>query len=694
MDAPTPSRREAWPLIGIFCAALIAHVYFATFNWKSAFLPGHEFRQTQTALVTYYIDQQDNFSLRYETPVFGKPWVALPLEVPIYEWGVVWLSRATGLPHFKSARSITLTCFYLALPALYLVLGRMGLPRPRRLLILALVLACPVYIYYSRAFLIDSMELMCCAWFLYCYLRMMDERRWSWLAATTLVGTGAALIKNTTYLLWLLPAAAFVVVQLWRDARARSWRALAGTVAWGLGGVVVSLVLLYWWIAFTDAIKAAHPAGAIFTSKSLAVGNYGLLDLGARFAPSTWSILFERWSESIAAPWIVGLVVVAGLVLRSTFRWWIVALAGLFILAQALFPFAYAYQDYYYYACAVFLMGAFGYALFAVLDSGLPTGARWLLVLLPFAALISTYWHGYRTQQILVSRGGTGLTNALLDITPKGSVFVIIGADWAPIVPYYTQHKALMVRSGLETDAAYLDRAFADLDDEDVAAVILMGNQRGNQDLVRRAMAKFHIGAIPTFSHPTADVYYSRFYNNFVVRFLQNSNPYEGVVLHQEAAADPAVGEPLAITPGMAHSAFKTIQPGPYQFRVAYGFSWVRTAQGEEALTFHPDCDLWMHAPAKAASIQWDYGIHDSAWKRSGGQCQGVIYSVAGEVPGGPRRELYRRVMDPANVPADRGDQHEVFPYQPRTGETLIFSTRPLRGYAFDWAYTLRILVK
>jgi len=38
-------------------------------------------------------------------------------------------------------------CFYLTLPALYLVLGGLALTGPRRLLVLALVLACPVYIF-------------------------------------------------------------------------------------------------------------------------------------------------------------------------------------------------------------------------------------------------------------------------------------------------------------------------------------------------------------------------------------------------------------------------------------------------------------------------------------------------------------------------------------------------------------------
>ena len=69
---------------------------------------------------------------------------------------------------------------------------------------------------------------------------------------------------------------------------------------------------------------------------------------------------------------------------------------------------------------------------------------------------------------------------ALRDFLPKGSVIVVAGGDWSAIVPFYSQRKALMVRNGLEDNAAYLDRAFRDLADEDVVALVLLGNQRHN----------------------------------------------------------------------------------------------------------------------------------------------------------------------------------------------------------------------
>src|SRR5436190_18871455 len=120
MSGVSSNRRERWLIVGIFCAAVSIHFYFATFNWKVTFMPHQEFRQAQTALISYYIDEQNNFSWMYETPVVGKPWVSILLEVPVYEWSVVLLSRATASSHLIAVRSISLASFYPTLPLLHL----------------------------------------------------------------------------------------------------------------------------------------------------------------------------------------------------------------------------------------------------------------------------------------------------------------------------------------------------------------------------------------------------------------------------------------------------------------------------------------------------------------------------------------------------------------------------------------------
>src|SRR6478736_7892409 len=294
MSAPETSRRESWILTGIFVVALAIHAWAVTHHWTYPYMAGHEFRQAQTAITTYYIDQDSNFSLLYETPILGKPWVSILMEVPVYEWTVAGVSRLTKLPHFMAARGVSTACFYLMLPAIYLLLGRLGLARPRRLLALALVLTCPVYIYYTRAFLMDSMALMFCAWFLLGFVRTMDGRRWSWLAVTIVSGTMAALIKSAILAVWLWPAAAYGAWLLWRDVRARTgWQAPVKTVLWGAATIGFALGALRAWIVYTDPLKAAHDSAWIFTAKNLSQGNWGLFDIKSLFSANVWRFLLK-----------------------------------------------------------------------------------------------------------------------------------------------------------------------------------------------------------------------------------------------------------------------------------------------------------------------------------------------------------------------------------------------------------------
>jgi hypothetical protein len=694
MTEPAPAKRENLLVLGFFLVALLTHAWLGTRNMTTPFMMGHEFRQAQTALISYYVDQKNDFSLLYEVPILGKPWVSILLEVPIYEWSVVGLSRVLDLPHYVSARIISLGCFYLCLPAFWLLLGQIGVSRHRRLLTLALILCCPVYIFYSRAFLMESMELMCCAWFLYCFVRMMQVRRWPWFLLTAAAGTGAALIKSATFAVWLLPAAGYVVWWLWRDWRVlRSWSAALQTAFWGLAGVVVALGALRLWIQLTDPIKALHASAWIFTSANLSVGNWGLGELAARVSGQTWGILLERWSEALMPPWVVGLGLIAGLLVFPAERARVAGVAAVFFLAQLMFPFAYAYQEYYYYACGVFLLGALGFVLGGVLDSRLPRWLCWLLLLVLPAAELHTYWRVYYGQQMIKSDGGFSFTQTLRELTPRDSVIIVSGADWAAMIPFYSQRRALMIRNGLGNDPAYLQRAFGDLADEDVAALVLVFDERKNMKLKELAAAEFGLDSEPTFTHEIADIYCNQRYSNLVKEGLKQRGYFGDIKVPNPSLINLLVPVTQLVNQGLAKTAFSMVSPAPLKVRFTYGISHMNK-DGVSVLDAHPDSDLWLRPPAGATQIEWDFGMISTAWEKSGDKTQGVILKVVGLLPDGTQRVIFERSLDPVAVEADRGDQRASIAFQASPGEMLQFSVRPRFGYAYCWTYWKKIEVK
>jgi len=391
--------------------------------------------------------------------------------------------------------------------------------------------------------------------------------------------------------------------------------------------------------------------------------------------------------------WLIGTIVVLGVALRPS-RGAMLGIGGIFFLAQAMFPYAYAYQDYYFYSCAIFLNVAFAYVLFALWDSRVP---RWLVAVLlavPFVAQLNAYRQSYWVGQNVWAEGGYPVTNAIRDLTPKNSIIVVAGADWAAMAPLYSQRRALMVRNGLEYDQEYLNRAFDRLEGEDVSAVIIMNQVRTNRNFIDHVAQRFDLNAAaPSFSWAMCDVYIPRSYRKSVELGIKSSSRYPQITMPHTEEDDLTGNGVLQLSATVAHNAFSSISPAPHEAQFQFGLSWMAHGDGV-VMSAHPDSDLWLRPPAGATQIKWGYGIFPGAYENPAKSTNGVEFIVDGEMPDGSKRRLYHRLLDPAQKPEDRGDQQVVIPYTSVPGEVLRFSTRANENSAFDWAYWIGVHVQ
>src|SRR5258708_29091559 len=93
----------------------------------------------------------------------------------------------------------SLTFFLLSLFPAYVPLGPFRLSRDNRLVILSLFLVSPFYVFWSRAFLIESTVLFLSVCYLACCLRCL-EAPGRWIAtAAVCFGVLAGLVKITTF---------------------------------------------------------------------------------------------------------------------------------------------------------------------------------------------------------------------------------------------------------------------------------------------------------------------------------------------------------------------------------------------------------------------------------------------------------------------------------------------------------------
>lgn len=674
----------------LFVMVIALHFAGATTGWRHGMLPGNSFRQAQTALTTLFIQQEGRYSLAYPTPVLGKPW-SIPMEFPLYQWTVVGLNNLTGRPLVESARVVSLFCFYLALPALWLLLRELGVDPGRRWLVLAFVPACPVYIFYSRAFLIESMALMFSVWFLAAIFIGLRCGHRGWLALAAVTGINAGLVKVTTLMLFLAPLGLVLGWQLWlavcgadavRPAARHRLRMAAMTLMLPLAASAA-------WILYSDAIKAGNPAADMLRSGSLRSHNFG--QLADRFSGDYWTRWLDLGTQAVIHPAVFAAMIVLAIFGLHRWRGFIAGGLGLFILAPAVFPFLYAWHDYYYYANAVFLGGAMGFAAITLLDTRLPRWLGGLLILGALALQAQLYRTHYLPDQRVDSNGDSGLTQLLFDLTDKDDVLVVAGQDWNSMLPWATQRRALMIRRDFEDNPAYLKRAFGDMHGEFIAALVLTGNARNNAHLLGLAGATLNIHPEPFLEFHDSTVYVNRaLRDEWSGRAPSFAYEHVRVLFRNESAAPVLARDVKELH---SKSVFGGMKPLPVRFEVPFGLSTFWPTP-HYLLNTHATTHLWFAPLPGSHRARLEFGILDSAWQNAG-KTDGVEFVLLLHTADGQSRSLWNRLLNPAAVPADRGLQAAWIDFALPAGGRLQLSALPgpSGSNSYDWAYIARFVI-
>jgi hypothetical protein len=367
---------------------------------------------------------------------------------------------------------------------------------------------------------------------------------------------------------------------------------------------------------------------------------------------------------------------------------------GLWVAAATLaalftFPRLFALHDYYFYAIGLFWLGMAAVGLHAW-SQRLPRWVTLGLLMVVVGVQLGTYRSSYYGLQVTSGNGGSGLTDALRDLTPRDSVLIVAGSDWAGMIPYYAKRRALMLRTSTEYDSVYLAKALAQLAKGEVAALVVSGSQRQNGELIARVVQAYDLHPEIAFSHLDTDVYLSRERRDWTVDRLHVARVYGNVVPH--GTRKPGVGLPTidrqvrTVSPTGDRDLFGHMAPMPVRYRFAFDAN-LGEIEGQRIVTAHPDAEIWFAPPAGMKEIAVAFGLGPGAYEREGDKTDGVEFIIAERRPDGTETEVFRRKLEPAVQPGDRGLQQRVIPCRPAAGSELVFKTRPVGNYAFDWAY-------
>lgn len=662
----------------MFALVALLSLWWLTRSWSASILDRYEFRQLQTALSTWWI-AHEGWQLDYLTPLFGPPW-SVPMEFPTYQLIVAHLHGLTGLPLEQSGRLVGIIMLLATLPAVYDLLALANLRPSRRLIVLAVVLTAPVYLFYARAFMIETTALCVSVWFLALLRRALERPRWGWIGLTVLAATLAGLTKITTYLVFGLPALALALAALRQPVVSRRHTLLAAILP-----ALVSLGLAWWWVRHGDAVKDSNPFTGFLAARELHDWNFGPLAL--RFDWSFWLHLQEIVVGYNLAEGAIAVALLCAPLAPARCRW-IAAIALLgFFSGPLVFANLYHIHDYYYAANSLLLLGAAGLMIAAAWDDPrLPRGANWLALGLVLLFQFNAFYRGYYSHHRKPAPPPPAIATVIREAVPPEGVVLIYGADWNPLLPYYFERRALMVPGERENETDLLEQVLARMAPRRIAAMVIHGDKlRARPDFIRERASRFGLDAQPAAREGADDLYLPAGLDEAtlgkiaaqarptVTVLTQPSHDKFSAALHEESL------------PAAVRALFK---PLPRIVRTLYGINLGEHA-GQPVLNSHAPCEFLISATA-ARQIRVVAGLPDGAFAPGKeAVTDGITVEIFAVGPSGAKQLLHHRRLDPARVAADRGPQTITADLPPGlAGDLLVrLGTGPAGNPTNDWAY-------
>jgi hypothetical protein len=472
-------------LPGSLLIICILHALWAfSLGWHNTLNDHHSFRQSQTAITAYYLKDKQ-FGLDYETPVLGKPW-SIPMEVPFYQLFSARISSWTGLPLDQAGRGVATACYLLTLIPIWFLLREFRVTRPHALLVLCIFLTSPFYLFWSRAFLIESSVLLFCYSYLALVIYGTSRKSRTLLVAGILFGTIAGLAKVTTWLPFLL------IVSLWcvRDWLLLpfflpKWKAIRSKAGILMAVCGIPFLISVIWIRYTNHIISMNPLGIYNDSKHLREWIFGTLD--QKLSPAVWEQILARTFTLFGLPvpaWSIILLAMLAVTLTRRRGVETVCCLVLFLLSPLVFTNLHFIHDYYMNANGLFLIAAVVFGILALLE-GVTLRSKfcgWILLLFTLYSGVTGYADMYQPIQKMPNSEILQLADYIKKNTSENSVLMILGSDWNPLVPYYSDRRSLMIPDWPNLTEEQVLQALRNLKGEKIGALLVCEPHRYSLD--------------------------------------------------------------------------------------------------------------------------------------------------------------------------------------------------------------------
>ena len=496
----------------LLCAVAFAFgAWGLSVGWNNGIFDVHAWRQSHTAMSAYEMAVRHGPFWAYRTPIFGPPW-QWPLELPLYQWLVAQAAVRLPIDLDRAGRAVSVLFYVAAFVPGWYVLELFEIAPRHRPVALAMVWASPLYIFWSRTFMIESTAICLAIAYLAIVHRATRPDRAAvstpLLMAAAVIGALAGAVKVTAFAAFITIAAGLLVLR-WRRA---GWPRRAAAAALVLA-LMVPVAATAAWLAYADHLKTRSPLASEMNFTAEREQRFGTL--AERFAPRSWyavpaNAILGRTRHAVIGSGVVFALALAATLWRRRRFLACVACLGAYFLPIAIFIRPFNVHVYYAYENGLLLAVVVGCGIVSCLEQPRHWArlAGVALFAAALAAMSTNYLSGY-----YVDQASGDLSPATIGVltrarTVPADVMLIYGLSYSPVIPYASERRAVMDARDRSIDDPAIKAALDQLAAAGgrIGAVVACGDSRQG-DAVRANIRRLGFPERPFHTEPYCDLY-------------------------------------------------------------------------------------------------------------------------------------------------------------------------------------------
>jgi hypothetical protein len=437
---PSAFRPEWLVLLAglIFCISQLA------ISFSNPIVDQYSFRQTQTAISVYWILKGGSW-LAYQTPVIGSPW-SIPFEFPLYQWVVAVVAKALPFLSLDESGRIVSEIFFLSmLWPMWRIASHQERNRTLFSICGGFLMLSPIYAFWSRAFMMESMTLFFSMWFVAALIDFLIAPSLIGFIEIALTATLAAIIKITTFVGFSFAGALIVLYFAYKDVWGgeKTRQNIIKYIGAALS-IAIAVLMLWIWVRYSDGLKSANLIGRFYTGTALKTWNFGTF--AQRKSLALLKVIVDRAPAEAAGSWLVVAIATALAIAKLTRSQLLIyfSLLGLYAAPFFVFTNLHLVHHYYQYANSIFLVLGIGYVAYALQPTA-PLVAYFFMSLIFLGQIYGCWKYFYQDLTLPNRQTQMLLADYLRQNTDPKDVFVGFGLDWSSEVPYYAERRALLI---------------------------------------------------------------------------------------------------------------------------------------------------------------------------------------------------------------------------------------------------------